>query len=107
MHNGIDISNSKWTPSYATADGVVTISRFSESFGNYVAIDHGNGFVTKYAHMQSSSFKQGPFVKRSQLVGYMGNTGLSAGPHLHDEVWFNAKAENPLRYILPGEYAVQ
>ena len=107
MHNGIDISNSKWTPIYATADGVVTISRFSESFGNYVAIDHGNGFVTKYAHMQSSSVKQGQFVKRYQLVGYMGNTGLSAGPHLHYEVWFNAKAENPLRYILPGEYAVQ
>lgn len=107
MHNGVDISNSKWTPIFATADGVVTISRFSESFGNYVVVDHGNGFVTKYAHMQSSSVKQGQFVKRYQLLGYMGNTGLSAGPHLHYEVWYNAKAENPLRYILPGEYAVQ
>ena len=57
MHNGVDISNSKWTPIFATADGVVTISRFSESFGNYVVVDHGNGFVTKYAHMQSSSVK--------------------------------------------------
>jgi murein DD-endopeptidase MepM/ murein hydrolase activator NlpD len=107
MHNGVDISNSRWTPIYATADGVVTIARRSESFGNYVALDHGNGFVTKYGHMQSISVKQGQLIKRYQLLGYMGNTGLSAGPHLHYEVWLNSRAENPLRYILPGEYAIQ
>lgn len=107
MHNGIDIANSRWTPIYASADGVVTVSRYSESFGNYVALDHGNGYVTKYAHMQLNSVKQGQFVKRYQLLGYMGNTGLSAGPHLHYEVWYNSKAVNPLRYILPGEYAIQ
>lgn len=107
MHNGIDISNSRWTPIYATADGVVSIARRSESFGNYVALDHGNGFVTKYGHMQSISVKQGQLVKRYQLIGYMGNTGLSAGPHLHYEVWLNSRPENPLRYILPGEYAIQ
>ncbi len=107
MHNGVDIANSRWTPIYATADGVVTIARRSESFGNYVAMDHGNGFVTKYGHMQSISVKQGQLVKRYQLLGYMGNTGLSAGPHLHYEVWLNSRPENPLRYILPGEYAIQ
>lgn len=107
MHNGIDISNSRWTPIFASADGVVSIARFSDSFGNYVAVDHGNGFVTKYGHMQSISVQKGQFVKRYQLLGYMGNTGISTGPHLHYEVWFNAKAENPLRYILPGEYAIQ
>lgn len=107
MHNGVDISNSRWTPIYATADGVVSIAHRSESFGNYVALDHGNGFVTKYGHMQSISVKQGQLVKRYQLIGYMGNTGLSTGPHLHYEVWLNSRPENPLRYILPGEYAIQ
>lgn len=107
MHNGIDIANSRWTPIFATADGVVSIARYSESFGNYVALDHGNGFVTKYGHMQSITVQKGQFIKRYQLLGYMGNTGISTGPHLHYEVWFNSKAENPLRYILPGEYAIQ
>lgn len=107
MHNGIDIANNRWTPIYAAADGVVTVARYSESFGNYVSVDHGNGYVTKYAHMQMNSVKQGQLVKRYQLLGYMGNTGLSAGPHLHYEVWYNSKAVNPLRYILPGEYAIQ
>ena len=107
MHNGVDISNSRWTPIYATAVGVVAIARRSDSFGNYVALDHGNGFVTKYGHMQTISVKQGQLIKRYQLLGYMGNTGLSAGPHLHYEVWLNSRPENPLRYILPGEYAIQ
>lgn len=107
MHQGIDISNSRWTPIFATADGVVSIARRSESFGNYVALDHGNGLVTKYGHMQAISVKQGQLVKRYQLLGYMGNTGISTGPHLHYEVWVNSRPENPLRYILPGEYAIQ
>lgn len=107
MHYGIDISNGRWIPIFATADGVVDIAKFSDTFGNYVAIDHGNGFLTKYGHMQAYAVKPGQFVKRYQLIGYMGNTGLSAGTHVHYEVWYNNEAINPLRYILPDDYAVQ
>ncbi|MFA6836813.1 MAG: M23 family metallopeptidase [Fibrobacteraceae bacterium] len=107
MHFGIDIANGRWTPVYATADGVIAIARRSESFGNFIEIDHGNGYLTKFGHLQAFAVKPGQFVKRYQLLGYMGNTGLSAGPHLHYEVWYSSRAENPLRYILPGEYAVQ
>lgn len=107
MHKGIDIANDRWTPIYASADGVVQRAQFSSSLGNFVAIDHGNGFETKYGHMQLYMVKSGQFVKRSQIIGYMGNTGLSAGPHLHYEVWLNGKAVNPVQYILPNDHAIE
>lgn len=107
MHNGIDIANDRWTPIYASADGVVQRAQFSSSLGNFVAIDHGNGIETKYGHMQAYMVRSGQFVKRYQIIGYMGNTGLSAGPHLHYEVWVNGKAVNPVHYILPNDHAIE
>jgi murein DD-endopeptidase MepM/ murein hydrolase activator NlpD len=107
MHYGIDISNVPWTPIYASADGVVQIAQKSSSFGNYVVLNHGNGIVTKYGHMQRYIVQPGQFVNRYQIIGYMGNTGRSVGPHLHYEVWRDGNAVNPLAYILPNEHAIE
>ena len=107
MHYGIDISNSTWTPIYATADGYVDVARVSSSFGKFVSINHGNGFLTKYGHMVHYLVKEGQFVSRYQIIGYMGNTGRSTGSHLHYEVWQNGNAVNPLAYILPNDYAIE
>jgi len=107
MHNGIDIGNDRWTPIFASADGVVEIAKLSPSFGNYVLLDHSNGLKTVYAHMQMYVVKPGEFVRRYQLIGYMGNTGLSVGPHLHYEVWENNHPVNPLAYILPNDHSVE
>ena len=106
MHQGIDISNDRWTPIYASADGVVEISQLSSSFGNFVVLNHGNGLKTRYGHMQMSAVTPGQFVHRYQILGYMGNTGRSVGPHLHYEVWKNGNPVNPLPYILPNDYEV-
>lgn len=107
MHYGVDISNVTWTPIYAAADGVVQIAQKSSSFGNYVALNHGNGFVTKYGHMERYIVQPGQFVSRYQIIGYMGNTGRSVGPHLHYEVWRDGNAVNPLAYILPNDHAIE
>jgi len=107
MHYGIDIANSRWTPVYATADGFVETAVYNGSYGNYIVIRHGNGLVTKFAHLQAFAIKQGQFVKRYGLIGYIGNTGLSTGAHLHYEVWHDDRAVNPLQYILPDDRAIQ
>ena len=106
MHQGVDLSNERWTPIYATADGIVEIAQFSNSFGNYVAINHGNGLKTRYGHMQMFIVKPGQFVRRYQTIGYMGSTGRSTGPHCHYEVWVGDHPVNPVAYILPGDYSV-
>ena len=106
MHYGVDIANDRWTPIFAAADGVVDVAQMSTTFGNYVTLNHGNGIVTRYGHMQMYLVHPGQFVHRYQIIGYMGNTGRSVGPHLHYEVWINNVAVNPLAYMLPGDYAV-
>lgn len=107
MHYGIDIAGDRWTPISATADGVVQIAKLSKSFGNYVELNHGNGYVTKYGHMQRFIVQPGQQVSRGQIIGYMGNTGRSVGTHLHYEVWKNGVAVNPLPYILPSDHAIE
>ena len=106
VHQGVDLSNERWTPIYATADGIVELAQFSTSFGNYVAINHGNGLKTRYGHMQMYIVKPGQFIRRYQTIGYMGSTGRSTGPHLHYEVWVGDHPVNPVAYILPGDYSV-
>lgn len=106
MHYGVDIANDRWTPIYAAADAMVEISQSSTSFGNFVTLNHGNGIKTRYGHMQMSVVHPGQFVRRYQIIGYMGNTGRSVGPHLHYEVWVNNIAVNPLAYMLPGDYSI-
>lgn len=99
-HPGIDIANDAGTPIMATADGVVTDAGWnSGGYGNMVDIDHGNGFVTRYAHAQSVVVSPGQTVKKGEIIAYMGSTGYSTGPHLHYEVIVNGRAVNPAGYL--------
>ena len=99
-HPGIDIANDCGTPIVATADGVVTDAGWnSGGYGNMVDIEHGNGYMTRYAHAESVVVSPGQTVKRGQIIAYMGSTGYSTGPHLHYEVRVNGKAVNPAGYL--------
>ena len=108
MHTGVDISAPRGTPVYATADGVVTNQQAYSGYGICVIIDHGYSYETLYAHLSKKAVRPGQHVKRGQLVGYVGNTGLSVGPHLHYEVWKNGRPVNPVHFFLyditPEEY---
>ena len=79
----------------STADGIVKTSKFYGSFGNYIEIDHGNGYVTVYGHLHKRIVKKGQKVERGQLIGQVGNTGRSTAPHLHYEVKYKNKTLNP------------
>lgn len=109
LHPGIDFSAPKGTPIYATGDGEV--KRVHTSLGGYgrqVEIDHGYGYVTKYAHMEMFNVKKGQKVKRGECIGYVGNSGRSTAPHLHYEVHKDGKKINPVHYfhqdLNPTEY---
>jgi len=100
LHTGIDFSAPTGTPIYATADGNVSKVRIRFSgYGKTVEIDHGFGFKTRYAHMHDFAVKEGQVVKRGQIIGYVGNTGLSTAPHLHYEVIRNDRKINPVHYF--------
>lgn len=86
LHSGNDIANAAGTRIKASRMGRITAVGFSESYGNYIEIDHGLGFSTVYAHLASASVKEGQFVLRGKTIGLMGSTGRSTGPHLHFEV---------------------
>ncbi len=102
-HRGFDFMADKGAPIYATADGKVIMARMTMGgFGNQIMIDHQNGYKTRYAHLQRGNafaVKEGELVKRGQLIGYMGNTGRSVGNHLHYEVLYNGKQQNPIGYF--------
>lgn len=102
MHEGLDISNSRWTPIFATADGFVTTCNNNGNFGNLVVLDHGNGYSTKYGHLTKIMVEKGQLVKRYGLIGYMGDTGRATGIHLHYEVHRDGAPQNPEKYILPS-----
>jgi murein DD-endopeptidase MepM/ murein hydrolase activator NlpD len=102
MHEGLDISNSRWTPIFATADGIVTTSGPNSTFGNLVVMDHGNGYITKFGHLTKIMVEKGQLVKRYGLIGYMGDTGRATGIHLHYEVHRDGIPQNPEKYILPS-----
>ena len=100
FHKGLDISNRIGTPIIAPADGTVILAGPDGAYGNSVELNHGGGIVTKYAHMQRAIVKPGEWVKRGQVLGYIGLTGRTTGPHLHYEVRLNGVPVNPMRYIL-------
>lgn len=112
QHTGIDLSARQGVPIYATGDGVVQVAgRNSEGFGGYgivAVIDHGYGFQTLYAHMNTCIVKKGQKVKRGEQIGTVGSTGMSSGPHLHYEVIVNGKKVDPVFYFFndlsPEEY---
>ncbi len=99
MHEGVDLSAPRGTKVYATGDGVVKVVSRSSSYGKYVLVDHGYGFVTKYCHLNGYNVKRGQKVIRGQCIGYVGNTGTSTAPHLHYEVIKNRKRVDPANYF--------
>lgn len=100
FHSGLDFSAPKGTPIYATGDGRVYKAKKSRfGYGNKVVIDHGYGYQTVYAHLNTIDVRQGQRVKRGQQIGTVGNTGLSTSPHLHYEVLKNKKKVNPIYYF--------
>jgi murein DD-endopeptidase MepM/ murein hydrolase activator NlpD len=102
FHYGQDITVNKSSPIYAPADGVVKIARYMGGFGKSVKIDHGFGYTTFYAHLLKFNIKSGNRIKRGDIIGYSGNTGRSTGPHLHYEVHYYGKPQNPLDYFFSG-----
>lgn len=100
MHYGMDISTNIGNPIVATADGIVIKVQTDKYLGKNVTISHGNGFTTVYGHMSQFAVKPGQKVKRRDVIGYIGQTGKAAGPHVHYEVWRDGKRLNPYNYIL-------
>lgn len=100
FHPGLDISAPVGTRVSAPADGVVVSAAWSGGYGNALVVDHGFGIVTRYAHLQGFAVKPGHRIRRGDLLGYVGNTGRSTGPHLHYEVWVRDQAQNPIHFIL-------
>ncbi len=99
-HKGIDIAARPGTPIVAPASGVVVSSRFNGGYGRYIKLNHGYGVVTHYGHLSKAVVKVGQKVNRGDVIAYVGNTGLSTGPHLHYEIRVNKAPANPMRYIL-------
>ena len=109
MHYGMDYSAKVGTEIYATGDGVISkVKRSKRGYGNYVKINHGFGYETLYAHMSKYIVKKGQKVKRGEVIGYVGNTGISTAPHLHYEVRKDNKKINPVNFyfndLTPEEY---
>lgn len=101
-HTGIDIANEPGTPVYATADGVARYAGWANGYGLSMVLDHGFSYSTLYGHLSELLIKEGAQVKRGQLVGRVGSTGTSTGPHLHYEVWLDGMAKNPVKYLQAG-----
>ena len=100
FHFGIDVSTPIGRPVVAPADGVVLYASKRGTYGNVIVIDHKFGMMTRYAHLSKFNVRSGTRVKRGDIVGFVGNTGRSNGPHLHYEVWLSDKPTHPLNYIL-------
>ena len=109
MHPGLDYSAPVGTPVHATADGTVeSVTRTARGLGNRILIDHGHGYKTLYACMDELNVRRGQQVKRGEQIGTVGDTGLSAAPHLHYEVHLNGEPVNPVNFffleLTPREY---
>lgn len=101
-HKGIDLAAPTGTPVYATADGMIERANYSRSYGNVIYIDHGSDLETRYAHLSRLSVSNGERVRKGDLIGYVGSTGRSTGPHLHYEVRVDGLAVNPIPYMKEG-----
>lgn len=98
-HNGLDFTAPTGTPVYASGDGKVHMAYFSTSYGNVIYINHGFQFETRYAHLNRYIVKDGEEIKRGQIIGYVGDTGTSVGPHLHYEVLYKGSPVNPINFF--------
>lgn len=100
IHKGIDLSTYRAGDSIlATADGQVVTAEYDPGFGYYLIIKHKHGFYTRYAHMSSFRVQRGQYVQQGQIIGYIGNTGVSTGPHLHYEVHLGSDVVDPMKYL--------
>ena len=102
FHSGVDLAGPQGTPIVATRDGTVTTAKtgYNGGNGNYVVINHGDGFSSSYLHMlENLQVSVGQKVKAGQIIGYMGSTGMSTGPHLHFTIYYNGSTVNPADYI--------
>ena len=108
FHSGMDFTAPGGTEIFATGNGTVQSVGWEQGYGNTVKINHGFGYLTLYAHMHKFNVKPGQKVKRGDVIGQVGNTGKSTGPHLHYEVHFRGQAMNPQNYFFldlsPAEY---
>ncbi len=106
FHSGVDIAAWPGTPIKATADGIVSFSGWGGGSGKLVVLEHGFGFTTCYAHNKKLNAKVGGKVKRGDIIGYVGSTGNTTGPHVHYEVWIDKRAVNPRPFLekQKGEY---
>jgi murein DD-endopeptidase MepM/ murein hydrolase activator NlpD len=98
-HKGIDLASPVGTPIYATADAVVTRADWFSSYGLFISLDHGAALETRYGHLSRLNVAEGQVVKKGDLIGYVGSTGRSTGPHLHYEVRIAGTAVNPVPYM--------
>ncbi len=99
FHYGVDLAAPQGTPIYASRGGRVVYATYDSSSGYYVSINHLDGFTTKYLHMTHYIVSPGQYVAPGQIIGYVGSTGASTGPHLHFSVYYNGTAVNPAKYI--------
>lgn len=108
FHSGMDFSAKIGTDVYATGDGKITMAGWKQGYGNCIVINHGYGFQTLYGHLSKYKVRVGQKVKRGEVIGQVGNTGKSTGPHLHYEVIVRGKHDNPSKYyymdLTPEEY---
>ncbi len=99
FHNGVDLAAGSGTPIYATKSGTVTTATYNYAYGYYVVINHLDGFSSLYGHMTHYTVSEGDYVERGEIIGYVGSTGYSTGPHLHFTIYYNGNTVNPMGYI--------
>jgi len=99
FHYGIDFANKIGTPIYATSDGEIITTVYDQEYGKVIKIRHNNGYETRYGHLHSFLVVIGDRVRKGQIIGLMGNTGMSTGPHLHYEVILGGNKVNPSKYL--------
>jgi murein DD-endopeptidase MepM/ murein hydrolase activator NlpD len=104
QHKGIDLAAPAGTPIHATADGMVSKAEWFSSYGLYVSLEHGGEIQTRYGHMSRMNVYAGQRVQKGDVIGYVGTTGRSTGPHLHYEVRIAGEAVNPMPYMQADEY---
>jgi murein DD-endopeptidase MepM/ murein hydrolase activator NlpD len=107
IHEGVDLGASSGTPVMATGDGQVVWAGWRDRYGNMVEIDHGMGLHTRYAHLSKILVRMGQLVNRSGIIGLVGETGRTTGPHLHYEVRVNDEATNPMKFITAGQHVLK
>ena len=103
-HKGVDLAGPTGTPIHATADGIVSRADWFASYGLYVSLEHGGSLQTRYGHMSRLNVAAGQRVRKGEIIGYVGSTGRSTGPHLHYEVRIAGAAVNPVPYLQAGSY---